>query len=204
MVALAKGPYVVKIDYTTTSGSQPITHTMELNCAALGAPAPGSPATTTMLATRSGGSVALSTAVQNWWSIVRLGLSTSGTALVGASLWRYDGPGAGDVFISTTTASPATGASAAGPNIGHQVTLTFRTGLGRIMKILVMESVYTLKSQSALVANSSGNFDQRMAAYALSSEGWMCGRGGSWPVAPLRLSQTFNEALEERRYRPNA
>lgn len=200
MAPLPKGPYTVKIDYAALIGTQTITHTQELNCTALGAPPPGTASTVVMLATRSGGSIAFSTAAQEWWDRMRLQYNSPVT-LVGITLWRYDGPGIGDTFISTAVGTPAAGVSGGAPTAGHQTTLTFRTGLGKIMKILLMETSLSGKAQGPLI-NGVATPVQRMCQYVMSASGWMCGRGGSWPVAPLKESQTYNEALEERRFRP--
>lgn len=203
MAPLPRGPYVVKFEYQTTIGTQVIGHDLELTCAAIGAPPVGSAATTVQLATRSGGTIALSQAVNDVWSFLRLGASTV-TICTSVTLWRVDGVGVGDVFISTAALTVgSTGTVATAPSAGSQITLTYRTGLGRVLKVPFMETSSTAKTQNLLVSNVAGLWFERLTAYMLSSSGWIAGRGGTWPVAPMKVSYTYNEALEKRRFRPN-
>jgi hypothetical protein len=202
MAPLPKGPYTIKIDYTVTVTSVPFTHTVEVNVSALGSPAVGTIATAVNLATRSGGSLAFSTAANDFWNLFRMALSTSVVATT-ATLFRYDGPGIGDVFISAVALTNTTGASGTGVNPGHEMILTLRTGIGGVMKINYLEDIGLLKTRTALTANSVGTPAQRMAAYLLSGSSVVHGRGAAFPVALMNESQTFNEAIEKARFRPN-
>lgn len=201
MAPLPKGPYVVEIEMLCTIASQPLKHTWSANCAALGSPPPGTASTTISLATRSGGSKILSVGVQEWWSIFRDNFSNA-TTIISCNLFRYDGPALGNTFISAIAVSPSGGSVSGAPNAGHETILTFRTGTGGIMKVAAVEDVGSSKAQTPLVANPAlGTYGQE-AAYIMSSDGWLCGRGGSWPVAPMQISQSYNEAIEKRRFRP--
>lgn len=201
MAPLPKGPYIVEIEMLATIASQPLKHTWSANCAALGDPAPGTASTTISLATRSGGSKILSTAAQEWWTIFRDNFSNA-TTIISCNLFRYDGPALGNTFISAIAISPSAGSVSSAPVAGHETVWTFRTGIGGIMKIVAIEDIAAGKAQAPLVANPALGTYGQMAAYIMSSDGWLCGRGGSWPVAPMQTSMSYNETIEKRRFRP--
>lgn len=203
MVAYLPGPYVIDFEYQVTISTQVLTHHITANCVAVGSPVPGTPSTTVLMQTRSGSTIALSTAVQNFWTVARQAFNTGTTSLVGVTLNRVEPETEIETFISAAVATPATGSSVASAQAGHQTVLTLRSGNGGYLKVNFLEDVESRRDSIALVSNAAGLWYQRVAAYLLSSEGWFSARDRSWPVATMKASFSNNEALEKRRFRPN-
>lgn len=202
MVALPKGPYTIKIDYTVPISSVSFVHTLEVNVSPIGAPAVGVLASAVSLGTRAGGSATFAVAANDIWNLFRQAYNNSITATT-ATLYRSDGPPDGDVFISAVALTNPTGSGAAAPNPGHQETLTLRSGNGNVMKVVYLESQSASKVRVALTANAVGTPYQRMAAYLMSGSSVVHGRGAAFPVALMNQSGGGNEAVERARFRPN-
>jgi len=193
------GPYEVDFEYLTGG----ITHHMRVNCVAIGAPVPGSTFASILLQTKGGGTVDALTATGNFWAFIRPFLPAA-TTVSGCTLWKYV-PGTYErTFIAAREANlpVGTNASAFGPAV--ECVLSFRTALGGIMYIRIEEHGTNLGTfgRSSLIANASGNIQQQLAAYMLSSAGWLIARDDSFPVAPYRLLLGQNEVIFNKRYRP--
>lgn len=200
MTAYKSGPYRAEMDYYTPIGSQVLRHTMKLNCAAVGSPAPGTAPTSVLMQTAGGGTVDFAEAAQTFWSFLRGGVPGATTVTL-MNLFRVT-PGTDEgVFICSAILSPVTGGLVASPAAAREETLTFRSAKGSYMAIDLQEGVNISDTQTPLVPASTGFWNNVLAYYILSADGWIACRDRSWPVAPMRLSSTQNEHTYKRRFR---
>lgn len=192
------GPYSVEYRYQALTRE----HSLELNCAAIGNPPPGTAVGSISLATKSGGGVLLQTGVQNFWNFYRVGHGTT-TSLLEWILWKWSGSGlAKDFVASGTVTNPLGSGTAAQP--AAQAVASLRTAGGGIMYVNWIEGSATANSQIALIPSGAGAYYQQVAAYLLSSEGWAIGRDDAFPIGGLRASFGQNEAIWRKINRPNA
>lgn len=193
------GPYAVEITYTISSRE----HSLLLNCIAIGTPAPGTPVASISLATKSAGSILLQTAVDQLWAIVRLAMNAQ-TSAITYTLWKYT-PNSNDKnFIAAGLVALPTGASGVGLTAASYVIVSMRSGAGGVLKVEMLDTIYTLNSQSAIVPNAAATtMPEKLAAYMLSASGWIIARDDSYPVAALRQSYGQNETVWAKINRPN-
>lgn len=203
MTALFPGPYEIDIEYATIINTVSLNHHIRINCVTVGTPSVGTPATTIQLATRGGSSVTMSIGVNNAWTQIRKWFHTTVSA-TSVTLWKYRTDSYEKDFVSTMALTNPAGISTTAVAPARQGTLTFRTGTGSIAKLQLMELSSTADNQIPLLNSNSGDPQNFIAAYFLSTEGWMTGRDRTFLVAPLRMSFTQNEALARKRFRPNS
>lgn len=193
------GPFSVEFSLTTTIGSIAVQHSHEVNCYVVGDPVPGTLVDDLSVVTRSGSSAGLIFSVQNYWMFYRQMLS-SATVCDSYTVWRYLPNSEDKTFIATSDVDNPTGnGGAATP--AHQIKMTFRTALGNIMQLMVMESHFGGDYLQPLIASGSGSAPQQLAAYVLSSSGWLVARDDAFPVAALRIGAGQNEVLYRKRFR---
>ena len=193
------GPYEV-VYKILVSGLE---HEARYNCVATPAPTAGTAFASINLQTRSGTPANAQTCVEGLWNQMRPHFHTSVTCSA-IELWHY--PVAGSFardFISATTPSLPAGLSSGAVILANQDTLSFRSANGGIMKVEMMESSFQTHAVTTLVPNSSGNTIQKIAAYVLSSAGWLLARDDGFPFSAYRHTSGQNEALYRRRYRPS-
>lgn len=195
------GPFEVEIPYYTTVDSVTLPHVLRVNCVAVGNPLSGTPVGDIDLQTRGGTPAPLQNCVDGLWNWIRQVLP-SGVLATTFQLNRYPLSGSfAKIFIAAGALTNVNGASGSPVVPAWQATYTFITGGGGKMRLQVMESVHGQKSLNPLVANGSGNTNQQIAAYVVSSAGWMIGRDDAFPVAAKSLGQGENERLFQQRYR---
>lgn len=193
------GPYSVEYSYQALTRE----HSLELNCAAIGSPPPGTPIGSISLATKGGGSILLQTAVQNFWNFYRGGHGTA-TSLLEWTLWKWTGSGLSKDFVASGTVTNPLGSAGTGAVATRQAIASFRTAAGGIMYVNWIEGASNADTKVALVPSGVGLYQQQVAAYLLSSEGWAIGRDDSFPIGALRFSQGQNEAVWRKVNRPNS
>lgn len=188
------GPYEVRIPYTTDG----LPHEWKGNCIVAGAaPDPGADPDDITMVTR-GGSADLQTAVDGFWAVYR-NLFAAATLAGTFELWRYPTPGGNAVFVTSGNLTTPNGVAGT-YQPAQQVTLTFRTALGHIMRIVAIESSVVGNTREPLPTVGTGG-PQTTAAYVLSANGWLIGRDDAFPIAPLNMSFGQNEAVFEKRFR---
>lgn len=193
------GPYAVEYTYVSALRE----HSCELNCIAIGDPAPGTAIGSITLATRSGGSVALQTGVQNFWNWYRQGHAVA-SSLLTWTLWKYNVGTLEKTFVNAGTVTNPLGSAGVAVAFGQDIA-TFRTAGGNILNVVWMEgNSGGLQNSVVLTPSAVGDAYQKVAAYVLSSEGWIFGRDDTWPIASLKRSSGQNEALWRKVNRPNA
>ena len=194
------GPYSVEYQYNISINSQTITHSLELSCAVIGAPAVGTVPGAISLQTRSGASLPLLTGVNDVWQIVRTGLN-SVASCVGWTLWRYVPGTLAKDFITAGTVTNPLGTQSGTPTAAAQTKLTFRTAAGGILQTNLLEGAFSGNTKATLIPAGTGAWQVIYAAYLLSASGWVLGRDDSYPVAALNVSLSQNEALFKARFR---
>lgn len=151
--------------------------------------------------TLSASTIVATTAINGYWALVRVLYSSTLTAVTSAILWKVNPDGVSRTFISTHAVALPTGATAGNPTAGHQQTLTFRSGKGSTSKLVFIETLGSGKTIGLLLPNAAGSAAQKIAAYVLSTSGWIAARGLSWPVAASKEANTYNEVIERKRFR---
>jgi hypothetical protein len=192
------GPYAIEFTYVALTRE----HSSELNCIAVGDPAPGTAIASISLATRSGGSVALQTGVQNYWNWYRIGHGNT-SSLLSWTLWKYNVGTLEKTFVNAGTVTNPLGSGGTATPFWQDI-ITFRTAGGNILNVEWMEGVSVANNSVVLTPSAVGDVYQKTAAYLLSSEGWAFGRDDTWPIAALKRSSGQNEALWRKVNRPNA
>lgn len=199
MVANLPGPYQVEYEYVTSG----LTHKLAVNCIAIGSPAPGSIFADIQLQQRGGATDDALTLSGNLWAFIRPLLPTA-TTVSACTLWRFT-PGTFErTFIAAREANLPAGSNATAFSAAAELVLSFRSANGGIMYIRVEEQGTNTATPGyqALIANAAGAATQQLAAYVLSSAGWIIARDDSFPVAPYRQLIGTNETIFKKRYRP--
>jgi hypothetical protein len=193
------GPY--EIEFTLTGWTAPVReHVIRFNVAVLSNPPAGTLPSAIDVQKMGGGTAKLNVVADQIWSFYRQAYSPSVT-VTGYTLWKYVTGTLAKDFIAAGTATTPAGTAAGGITIAHQVTLTFRSANGGVMKSVLIESNATGENRVTLLPNSAGNFAQRIAAYHLSADNVALARDDSYPIAALRDSRGQNEKIWRKVYR---
>lgn len=191
------GPYEIEYLYTVNN----LVHALRLNCITDGTPTPGDAFSTIDLVTKSGGSIALQTAIDDVWEELRKQLTTTSSAGL-VTLWKYVTGTYEKNFISSGSVTNPAGTSGGAARPAGQVTISMRTAAGGYLKMTALETVDNLDQIVPLVAAPGISVWSNLALYMLSSSGWILGRDGSFPIAPLNQSYGQNESTYRARFRP--
>ena len=191
------GPYEVVYKYVTDG----LTHEAKVNCVALGDPGLGTPEASINFQTIGGTGAPMSDCISDFWAFYRMLLPVA-TVSAGAELWRYT-PGTFQKQFVTAHIGSLLQGNAPAYVAARQDVFSFRTANGGIMKINILETSNTSDLVTPLVANAIGSDSQKMAAYIISSAGWLLARDDAFPIAPLNWSNGQNEAVWRKRKRPS-
>lgn len=191
------GQYRLEFDVTGfTSPSR--SHVIGIWVAPTTSPTPGTLATDIDVQLLGGGTETLQAVALDYANRVRP-MYNAAIGLGSFNLWRYATEYSRD-FITAGTVAP-TAATGGGISIGHGVILTFRHALGGIGKHVFLETEWDLKTKTNLVVNPSGSSIERFAAWVMSSVSPCIALDNSFPVAPLKNSQSENESVFKKVYR---
>lgn len=186
------GPY--EIEYTIAGYTGPArTHRHRLNVAAVGTPAIGTPPASINIQKAGGGTGTLTAVANQYWEFLRL-IFPNTISCSGYTLWRYVSGTYAKTFISSGTVTNALG-SGAGVAVAYQMTLSFRSANGGIMKLVYLESNQSGEARSTLVSNAAGTPPQKIAAYILSADNVALARDDAYPLNPLFDSRGQNERV---------
>jgi hypothetical protein len=195
------GPYSVEYKYAVSNGVQTLVHSLELSCAVIGNPAVGSVPGSIAVQTKSGASLALLTAVNDVWNIIRTGLNLTVATSQGWTLWKYQPNTLAKDFISAGTVTNPGGTASGQAIVAGQQKLTFRSANGGIMQVNLLEGAIAGTAVTPLVPAGTGAWHVVLASYLLSSSGWVIARDDSYPVAALNVAFGQNEAVFNKRFR---
>jgi hypothetical protein len=139
-----------------------------------------------------GGSVDAVIGANNLWEFIRPMYNNSISSSF-VTLWRYATNTSRDFISAAPLTNPLCSGSAG--QAMQQATLTFRTALGSLLKIVILENNLSGNASVPLIAAPAGNVHQRLAAHIMSVSGIVTGIDNSFPVTPLRDSRGQNEKL---------
>jgi len=186
------GPY--EIEFTLTGWTLPAReHVLRVSVAAVGSPAVGSLPTAVDIQKMGGSTAKLNIVANQMWEFIRLFYSNT-ISCTGYQLWRYVTGTLGKDFISTGTVTNPLCSGAAGVNSG-QITQTYRSANGGILKIVLLESNQAGDTRTTLVPSAVGTASQRLAAYIMSADNPVLARDDAYPINPLRDSRGQNEKI---------
>ena len=187
------GPYEIELFYTI----QGKTHIQRLNVDVQSAPAVGDAPTSITLETRDAAGIALNVAVTAWVNLHKVGYKSDCT-FNSYNFWRYDALSYVRTWITSGVVGVA-GTATPANLLASQVTYTFRTLEGNVMRIVLLEGV-DLGNTRIPYASLTG-YTKAIMDYVVASNTWVLGRDTSYPVAQLNLVGGQNEKVFKSRYR---
>lgn len=192
------GPYEVRIFYTTTVSSVVLTHTQRLNIALIEPVVPGTAFNLIGTVSADATPDSLNTIIDEWVAILRPLLSSSGSSVVYAELWKYT-PGTFEAeFVSSYDINLA-GSNAGTTTLASQSIWTFRTAEGGILKINLIEGVVSQGAKTLYAAQGAAS--KALVDYVLRSDRVWLGRDTSYPFSHIAQFPGQNEAVFKRRLR---
>lgn len=187
------GPY--EIEFTVEGYTAPVrSHKIRLSVVATGSPAAGTLPALVNIQKAGGATATLQVVADQAWSFLRQFFNT-GLNCSGFTLWKYVTGTLGKDFISAGAVTNPAGTNAGATTVSHQVTLSFRSANGGVVKTILLETSLTSNQQIALVPNGAGNPAQKWAAYIISVDSPLLARDDAYPVAALRDSRGENERI---------
>lgn len=183
-------PGFIQIHYTTSL----IPHKMTIPVVPLPGWIPGNEPT---LETNGVVDKIMSTAINEFIVLIKPFFAAT-TEFHRAEAWFYPA-GVDDPVWVYTHIIGVVGTGAGAFAAASQGVLTFRTGLGGIYKLYMMEitSSIAINSRDAYPFGSALNTN--LATYLLGSGGWVFGRDNETLVVPLNYTTKTNDALRKRR-----
>jgi len=179
-----------------------LTHRVRLNVIALNNPVVGTPMTQIQLLMRSGNPTSAAAFISEFWGWLRALYSPS-SVLNNVILWRYASNSFQKTFISETPVTPNAGSGAATYAAAGQATFTFRSGLGGIAKVVVIEHAGNLSNDQFAYSTTSSAPAQRLMQFLVSANSCAIARDNAFLVTGIRVSYGQNEAIWRRRFRRN-
>lgn len=188
------GPYVVEVDYNVDQ----IIHHLTWNVTCDVDPPPGENPANIYLVNRGGATTLIAAAISTYLSSIAPLYHTS-TTFGTATLWKIT-PLTNIRTYITSFGVGVPGTSAAVYNPAQQLTLTYRTQEGGIMRQTFMEPSYVSNLREPLsgVANTA---IQAMRDNTLAGTNVLLARDTSYPIAPLNVSSGQNEVIFRKRFR---
>lgn len=195
------GPY--EIEYQLDGWTNPTrSHRLRFSCAIVGTPEPGELPEDVVVQKSGGGTDTLDVVADQMWSFLRPMYHTSIQA-TSYTLWKYLMGTYSKDFISTGELASPAGTSSTTIQQAHQLTLTFRSATGGIMKLVALEGTGTGDTRLPLIVNATGSAHQKFAAYVLSNDNFWLSADDSYPVVALRDSRGQNERIWRKIFRQN-
>jgi hypothetical protein len=195
------GPQQLRIYYTVDAESLgPVQHVMNLNFEASETPPPGTEFADIDVPGRIVAIHPLSTLVSELGVLLKALLSADDATLDHAECWNFE-PGTFDAtYVSSLTIGIA-GTSIVSAVAAAQITYTFRTQEGGIMKLSVMEGSQAHDAPFAYADMNAANQDW-VDYFTDDASSFFLARDTSWPLAFLKMFPGQNETLFRKRYRP--
>lgn len=196
MATFPAGPYT--LEYQGSVGS--LVHLLTFNCDTVGTPDIGTPPLDVFLETRDHAGSTLADAANALWDVVRPLFGP--TYLCSTyTLWKRVPENTEKIFISAGTLTNPNGTGAAGSTVlSSQITGTWRSALGNVMKVVLLEAA-TTRVDSVPIPSSGDVWFIPLSTFILSPAGFVMARDRSFPVAPMKVSYGQNEKIFNRRNR---
>lgn len=184
------GPYEMRIFYDTQLAFG--RHTMKLNIDLLETPSPGEDFENISLKTHNESSLTLDESVEGFLTaLVPLFNTSVDFSLV--ELWSYAAESFEGTFVSAYDPVISSGDSGAAIQPAGQAIVTFRTALGGIAKLSLMESILPPAVDQSFPTNTAA-VNTLAANFTTPNQGFL-GRDNSRPIAAKGFYPGQNEAL---------
>lgn len=188
-----------QLEYTITGFEDPIrSHTHSIYVAPTTQPLPGTPPADIDLQLLGGGTESLDNVANAYGSFARA-LWDDALDMSSYTLWRYATENRRD-FVTGGSLTLTTNGSGVVQQ-AHQLTFTYRTAGGSILKQVFLENNVGGRFKEAAIGNDAGNPLQRMIAYVLSAGSPVIGIDNTFPVAPLFQAAGENERVFKKIFR---
>lgn len=192
------GPYEIRMFYTTTVSSVPITHVQHLSLQIVGDPDPGDEFISMNTILRDASTPTLDSVASAWATACQpLFSSGAGNTIDYMELWRYTFGTFEASFISAKSIGVA-GTSGSTVQGSSQSISTFRTQEGGIFKLSFMETVITPGPKDTAPYGLAALESIAADIVAGDTYPWI-GRDTSFPFARIAHYPGQNEALFKRR-----
>jgi hypothetical protein len=196
------GPYVLRTVYTVEPLNEAaLTHIMDMNVEIDGTPEPGTAFADITITGRPTGSMALNTFADAWRNVVEDLMDADTTTILRMELY-YVTPNSDQLnwIAQYDINQPGTGGAVPKPAV--QLTFTFRSKEGGLMRCQLMEGIYSRGTQLGYAELNQGGQD--LVDFVLDYNGstWFLAKDTSPPVGFYVASPAENDALWNKRYRP--
>lgn len=197
MAGLPQGPYI--LEYGIVVGG--LSHSFEVNCDTLGTAVIGSDPDDIQMAARSeAATVTLQAGADALWTAYRRLLTTQHLCST-FTLWKAQATTTKRIFVSGGVLTTPNGMSAGAYKPAQQLTITLRSGTGRIGRIVAMEGPDGGNERHPINPADTGTDYNIFAAYALSANSIICARDRSFFVQGMNATFGQNEVTYRERYR---
>lgn len=193
MAEFYPGPYEVEIFYVEGG----ITHVQRLNCNIVAEGPVGGEFSDFSVETKSGGSLSLNVAIQDWLVVARLQMAPTANFTI-ANLYKYVPLSYDKSFLATYDIN-LLGNGVGTVQLNHQIMFTFTTQLGNNMRVTFLDDLQA--SQLRIPIRDGTAAQQNLATYLLGAASWIKARDGSFGAGRLNVVGGQNEALFKRRNR---
>lgn len=195
MAQYPPGPYQLEIPYITEG----FTHYFHVNCDAIGDPAIGTAPLDVDMRTKGSGPTSLVLSANLLWATMRTAFSSQ-TLATNYTLWKYNTSNQDRIFISGGDLETPNGSAGAAPVLAWGAIYTYRTGLGNVGKLQIMEPAIGLNTRAPM-GSTPGFNGPTVKAYLLGSTNIVMARDRSFPVAAMNEALGQNETLADKRFR---
>lgn len=192
------GQYEVRLNYTTVYATVPLDHIMTFDVKLDAEPEPGTPFDEVLVSDWNEASSPLDELITSLVGSLGVLFHTS-SDFTTAELWKIPEGTFDATFLGAM--SVATAGLSSSPTVpAGQVTLTWRSIAGGIMKMVILEGINTEQGRYAYPTPAS-NWNALFDYISNIGQPFMA-RDNTRPFAPLRASGGQNEAVWRKRFRP--
>lgn len=143
---------------------------------------------------KGGDNDGMNNCIDSWMTVIRP-IFNADTSFISAEYWNIAEVGDPPVFEFTTAIG--LNGTAVQPNLGlTQAVISLRPAGGGILKLYFMEGVMTPDIADAYPFTNAAFQD--IAEFLVGDTNWITARGGSFPLAPLRMTSKVNDALRKK------
>jgi len=196
MASFPAGPYTLEFQGAVAS----LAHLLSFNCDTVGEPEIGTPALEVFLETQDHAGSTLEDGANALWDVIRPLFGPNWLCST-YTLWKRVPENTEKIFISAGTLTNPNGTGAAGTTVlSSQITGTWRSALGNVMKVVLLEPA-TTRVDSVPIPSSGDVWFIPLSDFILSGANFVMARDRSFPVAPMKVSYGQNEKIFNRRNR---
>lgn len=180
-------PAFVKLYYQSNGHN----HVATIPCVFSGTIVPGEKP---LVIIKSGSPIDVDVAITAYWAVQKAQLKATDSLLSYECYEKQPGEDP-DFFFGDDL--PIVGTNGGTTLPFSQVSATFRTGLGGLLRLFLMECVTTINTKTAL-RTTAGGYAGALATYVLGNTSWIIGRDGATPITGLWVTTKYNDALRRK------